>query len=280
MKIIEKGLSLFAEKGYHSTTIQEIADKAGISKGSFYVYFSSKEDFMITAFSYFHIQMTERMQQVADENLAPRPSLAKQITAMMDYIYTYRDFIIMYMRENISIGIGEKMDTLLTDIKQQSCTWLEKNIKNIYGDRVNSFMVDAIAMLEGLIQSYIKWLIMDNVLVDQKRIGSFLVNRFDDLIEGMIAHQEKPLIRTKNKYNQSNAYYDLINVMDQKVRAFSDKQTARRLQEVLAALRVEVAKEARQNIFIQGLLAHFQQHEELKEDCKRMADLLDVDLLS
>jgi len=37
-------LELFHEKGYEKTTIQDIIDKMGVSKGAFYHYFESKED--------------------------------------------------------------------------------------------------------------------------------------------------------------------------------------------------------------------------------------------
>ena len=42
--IMETALELFAEVGYHSTTISSIASKAGISKGLMYNYFESKEE--------------------------------------------------------------------------------------------------------------------------------------------------------------------------------------------------------------------------------------------
>ena len=41
--IINTALILFAEKGYYSTSIQQITKKAGISKGLIYNYFESKE---------------------------------------------------------------------------------------------------------------------------------------------------------------------------------------------------------------------------------------------
>ena len=41
--IMEAAIDLFADKGYHGTSISEIASKAGISKGLAYNYFESKE---------------------------------------------------------------------------------------------------------------------------------------------------------------------------------------------------------------------------------------------
>ncbi len=42
--IIEKALELFANNGFHNTSINMIASRAGISKGLIYNYFNSKED--------------------------------------------------------------------------------------------------------------------------------------------------------------------------------------------------------------------------------------------
>lgn len=45
--IIETALALFAEHGYHTTSISKIASQAGISKGLLYNYFESKEGLLI-----------------------------------------------------------------------------------------------------------------------------------------------------------------------------------------------------------------------------------------
>lgn len=44
-KILDQGVSLLMEQGYHGTGLQEILDAVRIPKGSFYNYFDSKERF-------------------------------------------------------------------------------------------------------------------------------------------------------------------------------------------------------------------------------------------
>jgi AcrR family transcriptional regulator len=41
-RIVEAALSVFAEKGYHETTIEDVADRLGVSEGAIYLYFKSK----------------------------------------------------------------------------------------------------------------------------------------------------------------------------------------------------------------------------------------------
>ena len=43
--LLNQGVALFMEQGYHGTGLQEILDAVSVPKGSFYNYFGSKEDF-------------------------------------------------------------------------------------------------------------------------------------------------------------------------------------------------------------------------------------------
>jgi len=48
-RIIEKGLRLFVKNGYEATTLDAIAEAAGISRRTFFYYFRSKEDILLAA---------------------------------------------------------------------------------------------------------------------------------------------------------------------------------------------------------------------------------------
>jgi TetR/AcrR family transcriptional repressor of nem operon len=46
-QIIAQGIDLFRTSGYHATGLQEILDTCGIPKGTFYNYFSNKEEYAL-----------------------------------------------------------------------------------------------------------------------------------------------------------------------------------------------------------------------------------------
>lgn len=48
-RIIGQARRLFAERGYAATSLEQIADAAGVTKGAIYGHFTSKEDLMVTA---------------------------------------------------------------------------------------------------------------------------------------------------------------------------------------------------------------------------------------
>ena len=51
-KLLKSALKLYTEKGYHSTTVDEIAKNAGLSTGVAYRYFKNKKDMLLAAITY------------------------------------------------------------------------------------------------------------------------------------------------------------------------------------------------------------------------------------
>ena len=65
-KIVSAAWKLFYEQGYEDTTVEEIIDLSGTSKGSFYHYFRSKEAFGVAMlerhYAAYHQRLTELLQ--------------------------------------------------------------------------------------------------------------------------------------------------------------------------------------------------------------------------
>ena len=64
--LLEVGLLLFEQKGFNATGIQEIATSADIPKGSFYNYFSSKEEFGVAVIRYYTDTSMARWKSILD----------------------------------------------------------------------------------------------------------------------------------------------------------------------------------------------------------------------
>src|SRR5438105_14224315 len=75
-------LRLFKEKGYHATSMRDIANAVGINKGSLYSYIRSKEDLLIPVFERAMGVLLEQMEQItADASLVPTERLRRAIHA-------------------------------------------------------------------------------------------------------------------------------------------------------------------------------------------------------
>ncbi|WP_249869294.1 TetR/AcrR family transcriptional regulator [Oceanobacillus saliphilus] len=284
-KLIEAGMKLFSAKGYHQTSIQEIASAAGVSKGSFYLYFDSKEQFITTAIQHFYIQMTDKMKQIREANLNPRESFEMQINTIIDYVYTYKDFIIMHVRENISIG--EQTDKMMEHMKISSFQNLRENLLEIYGEQIREMIVDVVIQIDGLINAYSKWIVIDEIAIDREKIGPFLVRRLDDIVSGMLKHREVPLTFVTEKFRNELKYGSEIDPSMAIVSAMKEKvlkmepgtEKVKQLLDAMQLLETELSKEETQPIIIQGLLAHFKEIPELTLECEQLAKTMKITLL-
>jgi AcrR family transcriptional regulator len=66
-RLVEAASVVFAEKGYASTRVADIADRAGVGKGTVYEYFSSKEELLFAVFESINQNIASRMDKALDE---------------------------------------------------------------------------------------------------------------------------------------------------------------------------------------------------------------------
>lgn len=76
-RLVRAATEVFAEKGYASTRVADIAERAGIGKGTVYEYFSSKEALLFAVFESINEDITARMNAVLAEDRPAREQLFK-----------------------------------------------------------------------------------------------------------------------------------------------------------------------------------------------------------
>jgi AcrR family transcriptional regulator len=81
--IARAGHELFAERGYHATTLPDIAEAADVSTRTIFAYFPSKEDILFSNFA----QMKEALAQA----LAERPEGKDALETVREFILSSHD---------------------------------------------------------------------------------------------------------------------------------------------------------------------------------------------
>jgi len=83
--IISAAAELFAKKGYRATSLDEIAEKLGVKKSSFYHYISSKEEVLIGIYDQFYTLADKHLRAVSeDTSIAPNERLRRMVHAYVD----------------------------------------------------------------------------------------------------------------------------------------------------------------------------------------------------
>src|SRR5919198_6392060 len=81
-EVYTAALRLFREKGYHATSMQDIAAAVGLYKGSLYHYIGGKEDLLVQVFERAMGTLLADVERiVADSSLRPSAQLRQVVEA-------------------------------------------------------------------------------------------------------------------------------------------------------------------------------------------------------
>jgi AcrR family transcriptional regulator len=81
-EIMMAAMGVFAKKGLKSTKMADIAEAAGIGKGTIYEYFRSRDMIFVEACNLFMVDLMAKMKDLAESELAP-PDKLKAMTELM-----------------------------------------------------------------------------------------------------------------------------------------------------------------------------------------------------
>jgi AcrR family transcriptional regulator len=99
-RVYEAALKLFREKGYHATSMQDIAAVVGLYKGSLYHYIGSKEDLLVKAFERALAELLAEVEQItADATIPAGMQLRQVIAAHVRAVAENLDALTVYLHE-------------------------------------------------------------------------------------------------------------------------------------------------------------------------------------
>ena len=103
--ILDAAVHLFAENGYHETTMQMIADAAEFSVGYLYKHFPGKEEMYGEMVAYHVERMDEILAACRAEQLSPLSELRRVYEATCTHFNDHRDFMRIY-HQHIGTGLS------------------------------------------------------------------------------------------------------------------------------------------------------------------------------
>lgn len=79
LEILRTAAEIFNEKGYHGTTIEEIASQLKVTKASLYHYIANKEDLLVQCHEMVADTSISHLQEIINSNIDPKQKLLKAI---------------------------------------------------------------------------------------------------------------------------------------------------------------------------------------------------------
>jgi AcrR family transcriptional regulator len=117
-QLLDIGRSLFASKGFDGTSVEEIADKAGVSKPVVYEHFGGKEGL-------YAVVVDREVRRLLDRITAslsgdhPRVLLEQAAAALLDYVETDTDGFRILVRDSPVASTSGTFASMISDIASQ-----------------------------------------------------------------------------------------------------------------------------------------------------------------
>ncbi len=88
LKIIAAAAELFAAQPFHKVLLSDVAEAAGVGKGTLYIYFKNKDDLYLSVLYSGFSQLLDQLRETIDQNLQdPMQNLESVIRELVRFAY-------------------------------------------------------------------------------------------------------------------------------------------------------------------------------------------------
>src|SRR4051812_25381231 len=98
-EILAAAARMFREKGYHGTSVRDIAESVGLLKGSLYHYIRSKEDLLARLFDGALEDTVSELTAIASRDASATDRLREMVAAYVRAVTANLDAVGLYLRE-------------------------------------------------------------------------------------------------------------------------------------------------------------------------------------
>lgn len=98
-EILAAAARIFREKGYHATSVRDIAESVGLLKGSLYHYIRSKEELLVRLFDGALEDTVRELEAIAAREVSAAERLREMVAAYVLSLTANLDAVGLYLRE-------------------------------------------------------------------------------------------------------------------------------------------------------------------------------------
>ena len=125
-KILKTAGLLFSQRGYFAVSMQDVANKIGISKPALYYYFSSKNELCRTLVGESFQNLYERLTSAVQKGKTPTDKLFNLIVAYSSFSLERPEINLIFKE---SFGKKDNLDKFVLDLRFQILSFFKKVVK-------------------------------------------------------------------------------------------------------------------------------------------------------
>ncbi|MDN4606107.1 TetR/AcrR family transcriptional regulator [Sporosarcina highlanderae] len=188
-KVMLTAKKLFIEKGFASTSVQDILEDAKISKGTFYNYFTSKNECLMAILEDANNEsIIRRRELLVGRDKRDKDILAEQIIVRMQ---VNRELNLLPIYEAVFYSNDEELRNFVKTYHINELKWFAARLIDVYGEEAEPHSFDCSVMTFGMIQQLRHfWTAGTSKELDIEKLVQFTLRRMDALMADLMEQKE------------------------------------------------------------------------------------------
>ncbi|MDP4098827.1 TetR/AcrR family transcriptional regulator [Paenibacillus sp. P96] len=281
-EIIQAALSLFSEKGYEATSVDEIARQSGMVKASFYKYFKSKEELLQGTIAFVQEDMEKELEKVyLNFRLSPREKLTQFYIIALERVYQSKMHLLIFsvpLLGSTDERIAQAVDSLENSLSNRVLDLMS----NLYGEEWSDYYYDIIFVIKSMLISYVRMNGVEFRASEHQMLADFVMSITDILMQGMTSPDHHHEIMWKPASEEQGIPRNQWQQVDSILQRMHDTIGKLNLQDadkhdyfsILEKLQAELAGTLNETAHVKALLLFLGQVAELRECCQKLKIVL------
>ncbi|MCM3568554.1 TetR/AcrR family transcriptional regulator [Neobacillus mesonae] len=217
--IMDTALELFAKQGFEATSVQQITDQCGISKGAFYLSFKSKDELIIALIDYFMMQIISDIDHIV-RNTKDEAVLYHFYFTVYQSFYRHSDFAKVLMKEQ-SQSLNKELIFKMQYYDKLFSETILSMIERLYGEAVSSTKYDLMYCIKGFMNTYSQLFVFYNVPLDLKMLAESLVEKTNLLAQHttvpFISKEMVAMFKVKQPLSEETKKEEIVGLIENKI---------------------------------------------------------------
>lgn len=163
-EILDAASRVFGERGYHATTVADLIRAAGVSRGTFYLYFQSREAVLHELLDRLIVRLTAAVSPVRPDQGQAMRDLYANVERLVRELYDNRHLTRLLFRE--AVGLDAQVDARL--------------------NRLDTHMYD---MIFGALRKGMEWNLIRRVENTEVVAAALVGNIREVLYQSLVTHR-------------------------------------------------------------------------------------------
>lgn len=165
-ELVNAAVELFVKKGFHKTTVREIANDFGMSMGSLYDYIRTKEDILFLVCDHISKSVSEKLEISSDPQKDAAINLKNAIRDYFTVMDEIQDYMLLLYQETKSLKRKDR--DYITSAEKELTAMFEKIImqgikQKVFNlNRNSAKIVSHNIMVQGQMWAFRRWVLQKN----------------------------------------------------------------------------------------------------------------------